>query len=466
MSERGVHAFTDDALADHDAVALAGLIRSGEISAAEAAKAALARARQVDPVLRGVAFWGEPPSGPGAEGPLAGVPTFVKDNTDVRDMPTNHGSAAFTAKPAPATGPFAAQLLGTGLVNLGKSRMPEFGFNATTEFMAEEPTRNPWHTAYSSGASSGGAAALVAAGVVPIAHANDGGGSIRIPAACCGLVGLKPTRGRHLESAQARQLPIKIISEGVVSRSVRDTATFWAAAERYHRNPALPPLGLVEGPASRRLRIGLLLDSVGGVRSDATTRAVVERTAKALVGMGHEVEPTRLPVGDEFMRDFTLYWGLLAFLAGTFGRRTFDPSFDTSRLDGLTVGLRALYRRRFPHTPATLYRLARVKAAYRRMFLRHDVVLSPVLAHTTPELGHISPTVPFDELLHRLTRYVAFTPLNNVAGSPAISLPTGSTDEGLPVGVQLSAAHGDERTLLELAFALEAETPWRRIQDQ
>jgi amidase len=460
-----VHAFTDDVLADHDAMALAGLIRSGEISAAEAAKAAVARAQQVDPTLRAVQFAADEVSQPSTEGPFAGVPTYVKDNTDVRGLPTGHGSAAFVPKPAPRTGPFAAQLLSTGLAVLGKSRLPEFGFNASTEFMSAEPTRNPWHPDYSSGASSGGAAALVAAGVVPIAHANDGGGSIRIPAACCGLVGLKPSRGRHLDGDQARALPINIISEGVVTRSVRDTATFFAAAERFWRNPALPPLGLVQGPAERRLRIGLLTESVGGIRTDAETRAAVEATAAALTGMGHEVEPVALPIDERFIRDFSLYWGLLAFLASAFGKRTFGPSFDPGKLDGLSSGLRRLYRRELLRTPSTLLRLSRVKQAYATMFLRHEVVLSPVLAHVTPAIGVLSPRQPFDELLDRLTRYVAFTPLNNVAGSPAISLPTGATAGGLPIGVQLSAAYGDERTLLELAFALEQARPWRRIQD-
>ncbi|WP_445184517.1 amidase [Pseudonocardia sp. Cha107L01] len=346
-----VHAFTDDVLADHDAMALAGLIRSGEISAAEAAKAAVARAQQVDPTLRAVQFAADEVSQPSTEGPFAGVPTYIKDNTDVRGLPTGHGSAAFVPKPAPRTGPFAAQLLSTGLAVLGKSRLPEFGFNASTEFMSAEPTRNPWHPDYSSGASSGGAAALVAAGVVPIAHANDGGGSIRIPAACCGLVGLKPSRGRHLDGDQARALPINIISEGVVTRSVRDTATFFAAAERYWRNPALPPLGLVQGPAERRLRIGLLTESVGGIRTDAETRAAVEATAAALTGMGHEVEPVALPIDERFIRDFSLYWGLLAFLASAFGKRTFGPSFDPGKLDGLSSGLRRLYRRELLRTP-------------------------------------------------------------------------------------------------------------------
>ncbi|HEY7597345.1 MAG TPA: amidase [Actinophytocola sp.] len=466
MSGARVHGFTDDALSDHDAVAVADLIRKGEISAREAADAAIARAEKVDPELNAVVFAAYDRLEPATvDGPLAGVPTYVKDNTDVRGMPTNHGTAAYVGKPAAKDGPYARQYLSSGMTVLGKSKLPEFGLNASTEFADAEPTRNPWNPEHSPGASSGGSAALVASGVVPIAHANDGGGSIRIPAACCGLVGLKPSRGRHVDADQARSMPINLVSECVVTRSVRDTATFVAAIERDWRNAALPPVGLVEGPANRRLRIGVLTDSLGGVSADAETTAAVADTATRLEKMGHDIEPATLPVGDEFVEDFITYWGLLAFFAGALGKRTIDKEFDSSKLDGFTKGLASIYRHRFHRTPATLFRLSRVKKAYAGMLTKHDVVLSPVLAHSPPKLGHLSPNVPFDELLTRLRHYVAYTPLNNVAGAPAISLPTGATADGLPIGVQISAAHGDERTLLELAYALEQDRPWRRIQD-
>lgn len=465
MTANRVHVFGDDALGEHDAVAIAELVRRGELSATEVADAALARARKAEPALHAIAFASaEPRHSADVNAPLFGVPTYVKDNTDVQGLPTNHGTAAFRARPAAKDSPYARQFLSTGMTVLGKSRLPEFGFNAGTEFADAEPTRNPWHTGYSPGASSGGAAALVASGVVPIAHANDGGGSIRIPAACCGLVGLKPTRGRHLNSEQARSMPINLVSEGVVTRTVRDTAAYFAAAERYWRTPKLPPVGLVEGPANRRLRIGLIMDSVV-TASCAQTRATVTDTAALLEKMGHEVEPIALPIDEGFARDFTVYWGMLSFLVSSFGKQVLDRKFDASKLDGLTIGLRKLYQRSMYMTPSVLYRLSRVQGAYARMFRHHEVVLSPVLAHTTPPLGHLSPNVPFDELLDRLQRYVAFTPLNNISGSPAISLPMGASSGGLPIGVQLSGAHGDERTLLELAFALEAERPWRRIQD-
>jgi amidase len=456
-----VHAFTDDALGDDDAVGLAQRVRSREVHPRELAQAAIARARLVDPQLHAVAFelYDAPRYQDDSTAALFGVPSFVKDNTDLAGVPSNHGSEAFRGRPAKRDGRYARQYLRSGLTVLGKSRLPEFGFNATTEFMTETPTRNPWCTDRSVGASSGGSAALVAAGVVPIAHANDGGGSIRIPAACAGLVGLKPSRGRHVDGEQARRLPINMVSEGVLTRSVRDTAAFLAASEDYWRNPTLPPVGTVQGPADRRLRVGLVTDTVSGAPLDGATRAAVDATATLLEKAGHVVEPVSLPVGPQFVDDFLQYWALLADLATLTGRLLYGPTFDPGRTDGLTKGLRAHHRRHLARTPGALRRLRQTPKVWARMFRRHEVVLSPVLAHVAPPLGYIAPTVPWDQLLDRLTRYVTYTPIQNIAGTPAISVPAGLSD-GVPVGVMLSAAYGDERTLLELGYLLEAERPF------
>lgn len=462
-----VHAFRGDALGEHDAVAIAQLIQRGEISAAEVCEAAIARAQQVE-TLGGVQFAAFASARTQTQKPLqgvfAGVPTFVKDNVDVAGMPTCHGSAAVPPRPAARDGVFARQYLAQGFVVLGKSRLPEFGFNASTEFKGGvTPTRNPWNTAYSSGASSGGSAALVAAGVVPIAHANDGGGSIRIPAACCGLIGLKPTRGRFVDGESARSLPVNIVSEGVVTRSVRDTAQFVAGMEQTWRNNRLPAVGLVEGPGKVRLRIGLVYESINGHPIDAATRTAVQRTAALLESAGHRLEPLPLQVSSKFPEDFALYWGMLAFLVSRFGRHVINPEFDATRIDNLSRGLAAMYARRIAATPAMLFRLRRSTHDYVQILKKYDAVLTPVLAHAPPQLGHLSPDLPFETLFERLLQYVAFTPLNNATGSPAISLPMGQSPEGLPIGVQLMAQHGAERTLLELAFELEQVQPWRRI---
>lgn len=468
MSNTRVHAFSDsDVLARHDAVELAALIRTRQISAEEAARAAIARAERVNGTLNAIELdtFAQALNTAAAprSGVFAGVPTFIKDNIDLAGLPTRHGSRAVNPRPARRNGYFAQQFLAQGFTVLGKSTLPEFGFNASTEFAGEPPTRNPWNPEYSPGASSGGSAALVAAGVVPIAHANDGGGSIRIPAACCGLVGLKPTRGRFIDGEQARSLPVNIVGEGVVTRSVRDTAAFFAGMEQVWRNPHMPAIGHVEGAGKKSLRIGLVMDSITGTPTCPETRAVVENTVKLLLDMGHDVEPMPLPVPQTFIEDFLTYWGFLAFMVSTFGRQVLSPDFDATRLDGLSVGLRESYRKRVLRTPAMLYRLQRTARQYAEGLRGWDAVLSPVLAHTVPRLGYLSPEVPFDILIDRLQKYVSFTPINNTSGSPAISLPMGAGANGLPIGIQLAAPHGAERTLLELAFALEEARSFRKI---
>ncbi|WP_432054081.1 amidase, partial [Streptomyces sp. bgisy022] len=422
--------------------------------------------RAADELLHAVQVHLDPPArSADGGGALAGVPTLVKDNTEYQGLPTGHGSLAFAPRTARRHAPFTRQFLSTGVTVLGKTRLPEFGFSPSTEYEQGEPVRNPWHTGHSAGGSSGGSAALVAAGAVPLAHANDGGGSIRIPAACCGLVGLKPTRGRMVANAQGRQLPIDLVTDGVVSRSVRDSAAFLAAAEQHWRNPKLPPVGLVEGPSDRRLRVGLLVDSPNGVRSDDDTRTAVTETAQRLERLGHTVEPVDLAIDPHFTEDFLTYWGMLSFLIGVTGRRIGDD-FDRTRMDALSRGLRETYVGRWRTTPGVLRRLRRTRLAYAAAFRGLDVILSPVLAHTTPRLGHLSPAVPYDTLIQRLVDYVAFTPVNNVVGTPSISVPADHmTPDGLPIGVMFSGRPGAERLLLELAFTLEADRPFRGVRD-
>ncbi len=467
MDHPAMHAFGDDVLAEHDAVGLADLVQRREVSSVELMEAAIRRAEKVQPVLRSV-VWEDyeralATATQPRDGPFAGVPMFVKDNTNVTGMPTRFGSQAIPEVPAAGDGKFTKLLRSLGFHVLGKSSMPEFGFNSTTEFQGHPPACNPWNPAYSCGGSSGGGAALVASGVVPLAHGNDGGGSIRIPAACCGLVGLKPSRGRLVDGEMARSLPINIIVEGVLTRSVRDTAHFLAAAEQTYRATDLPPVGLVQGPGQRRLAIGMIVNSINGIPTCPQTRAAVEQTATLLESLGHRVEPWQAPVPVSFIDDFADYWGFLAFLVGWFARLRFGTRFQANRLDNLTRNLAAGSRRRFWRMPRMLYRMRKMTLHETARTEKFDLILSPVLGHVTPQLGYLNPEVPFPELIRRLTQYVAFTPINNVSGEPGISLPSAVTDEGLPIGIQLSAPKGQERMLLEIAYELEQARPWRRI---
>ena len=466
-----IHAFTDDVLADHDAVAVARLIASGEASRTEILEAALARIDHVNPVLNGISHDDRARATIRAEdvsadgGPLAGVPSLIKNNTDYKGLPTQQGSAAVPPAPAEAHEEFTEQFLSTGVTVVAATTLPAFGLTASTEFVDREPTRNPWNPAYSSGASSGGSAALVAAGAVPIAHGNDGGGSIRIPAAACGLVGLKTTRNRLAPAKEMKDAPLDIVANGVLTRSVRDTAVFLAAAERYRPVPRLPRVGLVEGPAQRRLRVGLVTETLNGVPLDTDSARELRRVADLVASLGHVVMEMPIPVDAAFERHFVQYWRTIAFSLDYAGRFVVSRDFDRSKVDPFTRGLANAFVRSFWRTPGAIRALKRSARSYSEIFADWDVVLSPTLGHATPELGWLDPGVEFSEAFERLRTYVAYTPLNNASGGPAISLPLGRTSNDLPLGLHFSADHGDERTLLELAFELEAASPFARIQD-
>lgn len=467
---RHVNAFGDDALGDLDAVAMVDAIRTGRVSAAELVDAAIARTEKVNPVLNGLAHEtfararSEALTVPHG-GYFDGVPTFFKDNVDVEGMPTMQGTDAWAPLPQSGHGDFARFFLDTGLIPLGKTQLSEFGFSASAEHPRIGAVRNPWDTDYTAGASSSGSGAFVAAGVVPIAHANDGGGSIRIPAACNGLVGLKPSRGRLPLDKMSRQMPVRLVNDGVLTRSVRDTAAFYREAERIWRNRSLTPIGAVTGPGRERLRIAVVTRSVNR-DSSPVVRDHTLKTAALLETMGHRVDYLDSnPVPESFADDFLLYWASLAMTLVRTGRRTFGPSFDRTRLDKLTLGLDRHATRNLHRLPLAISRLSRLRKVTARFYTDYDVLLTPTLADETPMIGHLDPTTDYQQIIDRLVEWVAFTPLQNATGEPAISLPMGQSPSGMPVGMMFSAPIGQERRLLELACELEAANPWARIQD-
>ncbi|MFN8032099.1 MAG: amidase [Mycobacterium sp.] len=465
---RHVNAFGDDALGDLDAVALVDALRTGKVSRPELVEAAIARTQAVNPVLNGLAHENFGQARSRALGPQGGyfdgVPTFIKDNVDVEGMPSMHGTDAWEPRPRPDHGEFTRLLLATGLLPLGKTQMSEFGFSGSAEHPRIGAVRNPWDTDYTAGASSSGSGAFVAAGVVPIAHANDGGGSIRIPAACNGLVGLKPSRGRLPVEKESRQMPVKLIAHGVLTRSVRDTAAFYREAERVWRDRRLPPIGAVTGPADARLRVAVITRSL--VReSSAPIHDLTLRSAAMLEDLGHHVEHVeKIPVPEWFVDDFRLYWGFLAMAVVRSGHRMFNETFDRTRLDNLTLGLNRHATRNLHRLPLAITRLSAARRYTARLYRDYDVVLMPTLAQETPRIGHLDPTADFDQVMDRLADWVAFTPLQNVTGEPAISLPLAESAAGMPVGMMLSAPIGHERRLLELAYELEAAKPFPKIQ--
>jgi amidase len=465
--KKAINAYGDDVLGTRDGVELAELIAAGEIQASEVVDAAIARALKVNPALNAIVTetfeQARNQHQMTASGLLAGVPSFIKDNEHVSGVPTLIGTRALPNKPANVSSNFVKQFLSVGLVSLGKTTLPEFGLTATTESLATGSTHNPWNLGYSTGGSSGGSAALVAAGVVPLAHGNDGGGSIRIPAACCGLVGLKPSQGRLADAAGTEKMPINIVCNGVISRSVRDTAAFYAAVEKNYPNPNLPEIGLVQHPGKERFRIGLFTDTPYNTSSHADSEAVVVDAGRLCEDLGHQVVEISCPFKAQVLEDFIHYWGMLSFFIHHFGKMLFKTEFDKKKLEIWTLGLSRFFRKNFFKAPFIIRRLKKFSKAYENIFSDYDIFLCPTLSHAPPKIGCLGPEISFETHFERIGQYVSFAPIQNASGAPAISLPMGFSRNGLPIGIQFAAAFGQEKRLLELAFEIEQARPWPLI---
>ncbi len=452
-----------------DATALAASIRRGELTAAEAVETAINRAEALQGTLNCIvnsdfdralarARAGTP------AGPFGGLPFLIKDIDDYVGLPTRFGSqAGRSAPPAKTQSTFIDAFDRAGVIVIGKSATPEAAFLPTTEPLATGLTRNPWDLNRSCGGSSGGTAVAVAAGIVAASEATDGGGSIRIPSSHCGLFGLKPSRGRMLGTMDETKIT-DIGARHVLTRSVRDSAAFFAATEDTGAHAQRPPIGLVSAPAKRRLRIGVLMENGLGHRPQPEVMAATDSAVKLLAGLGHHIDYTQLPYdGAQFIDDFLTLWAVGARdLADTIGR-VIGRSPDSRELEPFSLGMVEMAHRTPPEVlRAALQRLNANALAYDTWFpaYRFDVVVSPVLSSGPPPLGEVAPSVPFDTLVARLKEYVGYTPIHNIAGAPSMSIPLYWSDSGLPIGTLISTRAGNERTLFELAYELEAARPW------
>lgn len=449
-------------LADLDAVATAQAIKNRDVTASEVVAAAIDRAERIDPVINAIVTpyfdSAREKAAAGGDGPWFGVPTFIKDLNDVIGQRTGYGSRAFANFIASEQPPLIDRILGSGLISLGKSSSPEFGLTATTEPLSSGATRNPWNTDYSVGGSSGGAGALVAAKVVPVAHASDGGGSIRIPASCCGVFGLKPTRGRIDALRPAEEAPIDLTEPLLESRSVRDTAAFLAMMEL---DGAFDPVGLVDGPGMTRKKIAFFTDAPSGASVDLEVIAATERVAAKLEELGHEVTEIRAPFDAGVLQDFTVYWGAgaaetVANWEAMTGRQAAYDQFEP-----WTYGLIDYYESRKAGLNAAVGRLMSFAQNYKAAFAGYDLMVSPVLAAPPPKIGYLATTQAFPLVFERISEYVCFTQYQNVAGAPAASLPLTMSAQGLPIGTQIAALPGNERAILEVAYELEEAMPWK-----
>jgi len=479
-----------DALGDHDATGLAALIRAGELKPLELVDAAIARIEAVDPQLNSVIHprferaraeaAAMETSGDGA-GPFAGVPFLVKDITCRQAGEPFHEGMRFLKDRhwrAGSDSYLAARFRAAGLLTVGRTNTPELGIVPTTEPAAYGPTRNPWDLSRSPGGSSGGSAAAVAAGFVPAAHANDGGGSIRIPASACGLVGLKPSRGRSSLGPDA-SFSALVVCEHVVCRTVRDCASLLDVVagpmpgDPYVAPPPLRPYGEEVGADPGRLRVGVLTAAPGGMASvHPDCVAAAEAAGRTLERLGHHVEvdhPAALDLPDWTPHFMSLWSSGVALGLDGWSTRT-GAVIGEGDVEPLTWALaelaRALPAAALLRSLDWLLRTTRLVAEWwtpadGRQEGGFDLLLTPTLAEPPVPLGTFDPQPGFPLAgFMRAGAFTPFTPPFNVTGQPAISLPLAQTADGLPVGVQLVAAYGREDVLLRVAAQLEEAEPW------
>jgi len=456
------------------ATELANLIRGGDISSRELVETSLERIEALEPELN--AFAHLDPEGalaaadlvrPGDERPFAGVPIAIKDTAEVAGWPYTLGSDVF-GDFVPSYDAFVVRRLReAGFVFVGKTSLPEFGILPVTEPRRFGPTRNPWDTERTPGGSSGGAAAAVAAGMLPLAHGSDGGGSIRIPAACCGLVGLKPSRGRV--SRGPDQGEDFLVQDGVLTRTVAETAELLDVLAGYEPGdaswapPPAKPFAAAVGRDPGRLRIGFTTDAAIQAELDPQCERGVRDAAELLSSLGHEVEEVEAPwAGQDLLRVFTLVFGTPVSMGVFFGAQVTGREPSEELVEPLTWTIWNGIRER----TALDYLLARTQlsAAARAivaLWNEFDVVMTPALAWRPVRLGEIDACSddPWEDF-RRSGEFTPYTAVFNVTGQPAISLPLFHGDDGLPLGVQLAGRPADEATLLSLAAQLEAARLW------
>lgn len=455
---------------DLDAIGQAQAIAKGHASAAELLEAAIARAEAVNPALNFLAqkLYDRARSAAPATGPFAGVPFLVKDlHVHIRGERSGEGSNLWRDYRPDFNSVLYDRILAAGFNTFGKTTSPELGLTVTTESAAYGLTRNPWHPDHSAGGSSGGSAVAVASGVVPMAQASDGGGSIRCPAAACGVFGLKPSRGRMPAGPHGTESWLGLTVVGAVSRSVRDNAAFLDAihgAEPGSRYVAPAPDGSFLAAVTRdpgRLRVALNLSPPAGTPVDPEIIAATRAAARLLESLGHHVEEAgpQLSGGE-------LGTAMVAVLAGCtaadianrlaeMGRDSAGDAIETVTQMYVHVGGQTSARQLLDANAA--FQRAAITVA--RFQERYDVILSPVFAQPVIELGKVDLTDVATYTANVLT-YSPFTALYNQTGQPAMSLPLGTDGKGLPIGIMIAGRYGDEALLYALAGQIEMAAPW------
>jgi amidase len=452
----------------HDALGLANLVRARQVTPKDLFEDAVRRIEALNPKLNAVICrtydraLRQCTSATAHDGLFAGVPFLVKDNATIAGVASTLGSRSMAGAIPERTAPFFTATERAGFVLLGVTNMPEMGLIDGTENVLYGPTHNPWNLAYSPGGSSGGSGACVAAGILPLAHGTDGGGSIRIPASHCGLFGLKASRGRLLPGSFAKASWPRLV-QGGLSRTVRDTAAYLSVTE----DPAtpLPKLGFVSRKSPTRLKIAIMFDGMQGQTPHPEVRKAIVDAAELCRELGHTVGEARPAFDQSALSDAAQQVAAIdvanavSAITRARGIVRLEDGFESRAL-----GLREQALRKGPfdgQIAAALPILKAGTAALDRFFQQWDILLSPVLRAPVFKTGmRDQATFSFRALDDMLHDYVAYTSLHNICGTPAMSVPLHWDSNGLPLGSQFAARTGAEATLLALAYELEEARPW------
>ncbi len=457
-----------------DAVGLADLVARKKISALELLEASIGRIEALNPKLNAVVTKLYDQARTAVKnglpaGPLSGVPMLIKDITAaMKGVPTTAGSRLLANTPAETDSDTVRRYRGAGLVLLGKSNTPEFGLNLSTEPTLFGPTRNPWDGARSAGGSSGGSAAAVTARMVPVAHASDGGGSIRIPASCCGIFGLKPTRGR-ISVAPAGEGWGGLSTQHAVTRSVRDSALLLdissgpAVGDPYSAQPPTQSFLSATTREPGKLKIAVFDRTPNGVPVDSECVAATRATARLCESLGHHVEEAYPDYAFEDMRlaaATVICANIRATVDAACAARGRPPAAD--ELEPITwlchEAGKAASAADYAAAMRTLHSVSRQVAPF---FERYDMLLTPVLAKPPIALGVADTNTRNPETFVEVVRtYSPYCQIFNATGQPAMSVPLHWTAQGLPVGLHFAARYGAEELLFSLAAQLERAQPW------
>ncbi|HLL28882.1 MAG TPA: amidase family protein [Xanthobacteraceae bacterium] len=465
---------------DYDGVGLAELVRKKKVKPVELVEAAIERIERHNSKLNAVVFKAYDSARARAKaklgGAFAGVPMLLKDILGFKKgWPNRSGSRFAPAAPAGFDSTLVTRFETAGLIPLGKTNVPEYGLVPLTESKLYGPARNPWNLDHSTGGSSGGSAAAVAAGIVPIAHANDGGGSIRIPASCCGLVGLKPTRGRNPLGPVVGDVMGGLLVEHVVCRSVRDAAAILDAThgpeigDPYAAPPPPGPYLKAIAKKPKKLRIAFTGKRLDGTALDPECEAAAEAAARLCEKLGHHVEEAMPQVSPAVIgATFLPIWASILAMLIDFIAKESGQTPAREQIEGLSWGMyqygRTVLAAQYQLNWTMLQGLSRHVARWQQPY---DAWITPVLSQPPIKIGSINlEETDLMKAFAPIIGYLPFTVLQNITGQPAISLPLAWSKSGLPIGLQFVGRFGEEHVLLALAAQLEKAQPWSKRRPQ